>query len=179
MNNELRAWLIDKAPGMGAVVIASGSLVYSMISARRSAARSRQPVLVEYAEDGWHVENVGNGPGINIYRAVRCDKTPWKRPFRIPPLAKDAKYHIKELGKLNVRHLGASYTDSSGHWYSTLSVNDENIVKRGRALPSFKDSEIVRHWHGLSSNNIECRGTKGFYVEDPDGYIIGFGTAHP
>jgi hypothetical protein len=150
MNNELRAWLIDKAPGIGAVVIATSSLVYSMVSARRSAARSRQPVLVfEYAEEGWHVENVGNGPAINIYLAFRGDKTPWKCPLRIPPLAKDAKYHIKELGKLNVRHLGSSYTDSSGHWYSTLSVNDENVVKRGRALPSFKDSEISRHWHGV------------------------------
>lgn len=149
MNNELRAWLIDKAPGIGAVVIATSSLIYSIVSAKTTAARSRRPVLVfEYADDGWHLENVGNGPAINICLAFRGDETLWKYPLRIPPLAKDGKYHIKELGRLNVRHLGASYTDSSGQWYSTLSVNDENVVKRGRALPSFKDSEVTRHWHG-------------------------------
>jgi hypothetical protein len=151
MSDALRAWLLDKAPGLGAAIIATCSLFYSVYSARRTAVRSRQPDLVfEYADDGWYLENVGNGPAINILLAFRGDKTPWKCPLRIPPLAKDAKYHIKELGRLSVRHLGASYTDSSGHWYSTLSVNDENVVERGRALPSFDDSEISRHWHKVS-----------------------------
>jgi hypothetical protein len=151
MSVELHDWLIDKAPGLGAVFIAMCSLLYSWISARKTAVRSRQPVLVlEYADDGWHVENVGNGPAIDILLAFRGDKTPWKCPLRIPPLAKDAKYHIKELGKLSVRHLGASYSDSSHHWYSTRSVNDKNVVERGRTLPSFADSEISRHWRKVS-----------------------------
>lgn len=151
MSDWLSDWLWDKAPGLGAVVIAMSSLGYSVFSARRTAFRSRQPVLVfEYADDGWHLESVGNGPAINILLAFRGDDMRWKCPLRIPPLAKDAKYHIKELGNLSVRHLGASYTDSSRRWYSTLSVNDENVVKRGRKLPSFKDSEIARHWHNVS-----------------------------
>jgi hypothetical protein len=156
MSDVLRACLLDKAPSLAAALIATCSLWVSIRLAKKTAVQSRRPVLVfEYADDGWHLENVGNGPAINICLAFRGDNTPWKYPLRIPPLAKDAKYHIKELGKLNVRHLGASYTDSSGHWYSTLSVNDENVVKRGRTLPSFKDSEITRHWHKVS---FEDRG---------------------
>jgi hypothetical protein len=166
MSVELHNWLIDKAPGLAAAVIAMGALGFSILSARRTAVRSRQPVLVfEYADDGWHVENVGNGPAINILLAFRGDKMPWKCPLRIPPLAKDAKYHIKELGNLSVRHLGASYTDSSRHWYSTLSVNDENVVKRHRKLPSFKDSEITRHWHGVS---FEDHAELAYSIERPD-----------
>lgn len=156
MSDVLRAWLADKATSLVAVFIATLSLVFSMLFAKRTEVRSRQPVLVfEYSDDGWYLENVGNGPAINICLAFRGDNTAWKYPLRIPPLAKDAKYHIKELGKLNVRHLGATYTDSSRHWYSTLSVNDENVVKPGRALPLFDDSEITRHWHGAS---FEDRG---------------------
>jgi hypothetical protein len=153
MSEVLRAWLLDKGPSLGAVFIAMCSLLYSVISARRTAVRSSQPVLVfEYADDGWHVENVGNGPAVNILLAFRGrgDNTPWKCPLRIPPLAKDAMYHIKELGKLSVRHLGASYTDSYSRWYSTLSVDDENVVTRGRSLPSFDDSEIIRSWQNVS-----------------------------
>lgn len=151
MSADHPIWLIDNATSIAAVIISVVSLTWTIISSQRTEVRSRRPVIVfEYANEGWCVENVGNGPAIEILLAFRGDETPWKYPIRIPPLAQGARYQIKELGSLNVRHLGASYRDSAGDYYSTLSVNDRNIVKHGRALPDFKEDEIIRHWHGIN-----------------------------
>jgi hypothetical protein len=151
MSDWLHHLLLDNASGLVAAVIATFALLFGIYSARKTAVRSIQPVLVfEYAVDCWYVENVGNGASINILLAFRGDNMPWKCPLRIPPLAKGAKYRIKELGKLSVRHLGASYTDCFRRRYSTLSINDENVVKKGHALPWFVDSKIKRHWGNVS-----------------------------
>ena len=144
-------WLLENAVSISAIIIAAISLFTSIFFSRRSEIRARRPVLIfEYSEDGWHVENVGNGPAIDILLAFRGDNTPWKCPLRIPPLARESKYKIKELGRLNVRHLGANYSDSAGYLYSTLSVDDKNTIEQGNKLPVFKDSEITRHWSNAS-----------------------------
>ncbi len=76
MSNDMNSWLVENAISVVAVVVAIVSLATSIVLARRTEIRGRKPVLLlEYSEDGWHIENVGNGPAIDILLAFRGDDT--------------------------------------------------------------------------------------------------------
>jgi hypothetical protein len=140
-----------KQPGRIVSVIA---LVVSVISfgmsyqqSEKGAVTGMMPVLVfVYDKEGqWLLQNLGNGPALNIVIAEKTtDNSEWTNPVRIPPLPREGRFPLHV--NVNARWLGASYTDIEGREYSATCINDDSRVKSGRVLPRWTPSEVRPHW---------------------------------
>jgi hypothetical protein len=135
--------------------VSVAALVFSLVSfgftyslSSRTAVTSVHPVLVfEYAQpDGWSVRNIGNGPALNVLIASKSEMSDWQQPVRIPPLQKDGRIALHWLGHLNVRTLGASYSDIANRQYSSTCTDDLSRAFEGNTLPSWPESQILAHW---------------------------------
>ena len=131
-----------------AVIVSVVSFGLSYAQSRNTAVASVMPVLafVYDGQVGWTLQNIGNGPSINITVAQRDEKSGWQSPVRLPPLAKDGKLELKWLGHSNVRFLGADYSDFQGRRYSAVSVDDISANRDAHVLPVWRDDEIQRYW---------------------------------
>jgi len=76
----------------------SVSLVAYFLS-RNTNVSSKRPVLVFVYEHerGWILQNIGNGPALNIVvsrKAVKADRQ-WFNSVRIPPLSSKAEFPLR------------------------------------------------------------------------------------
>ena len=128
------------------VSIISFGLTYSLST--QSAITSVRPVLIfEYnQQDGWYVRNVGNGPALNVLIAMKDETSDWKMPVRIPPMQKDGRFLLHWVGHLNIRTLGATYTDIAARVYSSTCTNDLSNFYEGNKLKQWGENEITAHW---------------------------------
>jgi hypothetical protein len=130
------------------VAIAFLSLAINLVLNRRAALRARKPVLVfvDDPEQGcWTLQNVGNGPALNVIVAQRAGGQ-WFNPVRVPPFAKDTVYQLEWLGRVNDTGLGVSYADFEGHRYTATLGEEIARTYEGERLPSWSDAEIGRYW---------------------------------
>jgi hypothetical protein len=137
-----------------ATVIAIVSLLFAAVSfvvnfsiAHRAAVRARKPVLV-FVDDRehqcWVLQNVGNGPALNIVVAMREFNT-WFNPVLAPPLAKDGAIPLTWLGRANTG-LGATYSDFEDRRYTATSGGEYSRTYEGDRLPKWDDEEVRAHW---------------------------------
>jgi len=138
-----------------ATVISIVSLAIALVSfvlnyglARRAAVRARKPVLVfvDAPEQGtWVLQNVGNGPALNVLVAQRQDGK-WFNPVIVPPLSVDSSYPLKWLGRVNSTGLGATYSDFENTLYTSTTGGERSRTYVGNRLPTWSDREVRRHW---------------------------------
>lgn len=117
----------------------------------------RKPILAfEYRPDmGWFINNVGNGPALNIVIAFKGQFVDWKYFVRIPALAEDSTFHISWIGHLSVWSLGAVYTDFQRIQYTSKSMHDENFIEDGNTILVPQGYEVPRHWHHAKIDDPE------------------------
>ena len=130
------------------VTIAALSLVVNFLLNHRAAVRARKPVLVfvDEPETGcWTLQNIGNGPALNVLVAQRAQGQ-WFNPVRVKPLGKDAAFPLQWLGRVNNTGLGATYTDFEGRPYTSTLGADVSRAYDGAQLPEWSDREIARYW---------------------------------
>jgi hypothetical protein len=130
------------------VVIAFASLVLNVLLNHRASVRARKPVLVflDDPEQGcWVLQNVGNGPALNVLVAQR-ESGEWFNPVRGRPLAKDATFALVWLGRTNTSGLGASYSDFEDRRYTSTLGGEVARAYEGERLPTWASSEIKRYW---------------------------------
>jgi len=143
-----------------ALVVAVVSFTMSFMQSQNAAVTGVMPVLgFVYDEDGrWVLQNLGNGPAMNIVVAIRQNDTAgWCDPVRLPPLAQDGKLALRWVG-LDVRWLGASYTDVEGRKYTATCVNDLSVSHRGQLLPTWPEADIAKHWDRVEpAPDRQCR----------------------
>jgi hypothetical protein len=116
-----------------ALTISVISFALSYLQSQRGAVTSVMPVLVfVYEQSGqWVLQNLGNGPALNVVVAEKAsDNSAWSNPIRIPPLPREGRFPLRV--DVNARWLAASYNDIQGHDYSATSVNDDSRVRAGR-----------------------------------------------
>jgi hypothetical protein len=129
-----------------AIALFSFTLNYGL--ARRAAVRARKPVLVfvDAPEQGtWVLQNVGNGPALNVLVAQRQDGK-WFNPVIVPPLSADSSYPLKWLGRVNSTGLGATYSDFEDTAYTSTLGGERSRTHEGNRLPNWSDREVRRHW---------------------------------
>ena len=131
-----------------ALVVSVVSFALSYLQSRKGAIASVMPVLAfVYERDGhWVLQNLGNGPALNVVVAEKTtDTSEWSNPVRIPPLPREGRFPLPSVN-VNARWLGASYNDIEGHEYTATCVNDDSRVQAGRALPRWAAGEVRPHW---------------------------------
>ena len=133
------------------VAIAGSSFVINLWMGQRAAVRARKPVLV-FVDDPerqcWVLQNVGNGPALNVLVAQR-QSGQWYNPVLVPPLAKDSVVPLTWLGRINTAGLGASYSDFEDRRYTSTLGGEHSRTYEGNRLPDWSDSEneIRRYWN--------------------------------
>ncbi len=130
------------------VVIAAASFVVNVWLGQRAAVRARKPVLVfvdDPAQECWVLHNVGNGPALNVLVAQRQGGA-WFNPVVAPPLAREARFPLTWLGRVNDTGLGAAYSDFEDRRYTSTLGGERSRAYEGNRLPDWSDDEVRRYW---------------------------------
>lgn len=141
------------------LLISSLALLVSIIAAtlaftinRRNSIVGVKPALVFVYEHkrGWILQNVGNGPALNVLVAmkeggIRSKKGNWGHPIRVPPMSSSGEVALHWVGHDNIHGLGATYQDIWDRYYSTTCGNDLNHIRPGQEF-HFLEKEIKASW---------------------------------
>src|ERR687893_400657 len=99
---------------VAALLISGVSLAISYWHSRKSAITGRKPVLTFVYDDetGWVLQNIGNGPALNVIVAQKKVGEQGFNPVRVPPISKDGAFVCRWLGHVNttrgIKYLGRS-----------------------------------------------------------------------
>ena len=151
------------------LALAATSFLVSLWLAHRAAIRVRKPVLV-FVDDPdrgcWVLQNVGNGPALNVLVAQRQAGL-WFNPVRAPPLAKDAAFSLGWLGRVTTTGLGATYSDFEDRRYTSTLGGERSRTYDGCLLPDWddEDHEIRRYWELRPDEGVDGR-----WSERPSGF---------
>jgi hypothetical protein len=132
-----------------ALILSVISFALSYWQSRRGAVTNVMPVLVfVYEQNGqsgqWVLQNVGNGPALNIVVADKAsEESAWSNPVRLPPLPREGRFPLRVT---RPKWLAASYDDIHGHQYSATCVNNDSRVRAGRVLPNWAAGEVRPYW---------------------------------
>jgi hypothetical protein len=144
---------------IASLALAVTSFVVNFLVAHRAAVRARKPVLVfvDDPEGGcWVLQNVGNGPALNILVAQRAGGR-WFNPVRASPLAREAKLPLTWLGRVDTTGLGATYSDFEGRRYTSTLGGERSRTYEGERLPTWPDDEVRRYWELRPDEGVEAR----------------------
>lgn len=136
------------------VIISIFALTFSVASfavnlrvGQLSAIRGRKPVLVFVDEPDrcWVLQNIGNGPALNVTVAQR-QAGHWFNPVRVRPLGKDGANNCDWLGRVNDTGLGVTYSDSEGRRYTSTLGGEILHTYEGDRLPKWGEATIEKYW---------------------------------
>jgi hypothetical protein len=131
-----------------ALVVSVISLVASSLLSMRTLRANIKPVVavVYDGERGWIINNVGNGPALNIVVCQQLTGRRWVHPVRVPPMPVQGTFRLLWLENDNVHAIGVGYEDLHGKKYSSICANDLTTVRKGSGFPRWGENEIGRHW---------------------------------
>ncbi|MBV9416614.1 MAG: hypothetical protein JO363_16640 [Solirubrobacterales bacterium] len=157
-----------------AVVVSFLTFVWTYWASQRSERRTRMPVLVLFPDQsGWRLENIGNGPAINIViaqgrgpatdgcidihgRVVGRDGCApgesWCNPIHLRPMATGGSQTVP--WRFSTTGVGVSYTDPLGSVYTLLTSRHGSRVIEKQAIPSWTEDE----WRQLSQVEASTDG---------------------
>ena len=141
------------------VAIAAVSFFVNYWVGQRAAVRARKPVLVfvdDPQRECWVLQNVGNGPALNVCVAQR-QSGQWFNPVLVPPLAREASLPLTWLGRINTTGLGATYSDFEDRRYTSTLGDEHSRTYDGDQLPSWRDDEIRRYWQLHPNEGVATR----------------------
>lgn len=140
---ELKDWL-----SIGAFIVSVTSLTMSILNNRRIAITGIKPVLVFVydATKGWVIQNIGNGPAMNIIVAQKQVNGAWFNPVRIPPISRGSEFALEWLKHVNDTGLGVIYTDFQDRLYSSTCADDLSLTFDGNKLRDWREEELGKHW---------------------------------
>ncbi len=119
-----------------AVLVAFGSFIFAVWSFTSNRKDAVRPVLIFARKVGnplaWELENLGNGPAMNI-TVLDGYRDKWVKVSGYYPIAKGCKTPLSSLCAAGV--LAATYTDVYGRAYTTRCENNRNEHTRGNRYP--------------------------------------------
>jgi hypothetical protein len=147
MKNAVKAFA-GRLPGTLPLFFSASALFLSLLSFRLMDVRSVKPVLtLTYQNDsGWTLNNIGNGPALNIIVSQKPKGGTWETPVRVAPLATGGHILLQWLHNTSVKSLGVSYTDIDGRRYSSLTTEDLTDIQAGSIFPNWRPAEIHKQW---------------------------------
>ena|SRR5215210_7565315 len=152
MKPSLEIWI-----SIGALVVSLISFAVSFWQRREADITGVKPALAFVFDNkaGWRLQNIGNGPALNVVVAEKHSEDGWFNPVRIPPIAKGDEFALHWIAPDNSNGLGATYTDIQDRPYTSTSGNDYSRIIAGHELPAtitpeqhikFKERNIRPHY---------------------------------
>lgn len=123
-----------------ASVISFFSLVasfYAVYLTQKTFKTGLMPILVfsRRTNGNWQIENVGNGPAINVVIADGTKTRDWVSIVRCFPIAAGAKVELTWL--VSAYELAAVYFDSEGEVFTSKCCSNENSICKGNKYPAW------------------------------------------
>ncbi len=103
-------------------------------------------VFVYDSEKGWSINNVGNGPALNVVVAHQAHgENKWKDPTRLYPISENDSVHVKWVGH-NPDKLMIAYTDVHNRPYTSLTDEDLTTINDKNLSRPWNETDIRRIW---------------------------------
>jgi hypothetical protein len=103
-------------------------------------------VFVYDSDKGWSINNVGNGPALNVVVTHQTHgENKWIEPTRLYPIPENDTVYIAWVGH-NPDKLMATYTDVHNRSYSSLTDEDLTTISDKDVSQPWKDTDIRRIW---------------------------------
>jgi hypothetical protein len=118
---------------VAALVISLLSLVFTVLYSRRSLRISVAPILI-FSRDqqkGWLLENVGNGPALNVV-VYNGDMKEWEKAVRCYAIANKSNIDLPWV--VHPGQLGATYEDVIGNQFTSYTKDDLTSIKKGKSI---------------------------------------------
>jgi hypothetical protein len=166
---------------MAATIIAGVAIVVSLLTfawtywaSQRTERRARMPILVLFPDQsGWRLENIGNGPALNIVIAqgrgvatpdhcielrrrvsLRDGSAPgesWCNPIHLRPMPAGGSQRVP--WRFSTTGVGVSYTDALGSVYTLRTSRHGSRLIEKQAIPAWNEQE----WRQLSQIEASAR----------------------
>lgn len=133
-----------------ALVLSLINFIVTLALTRRRDINAIRPVLVftYRSEGGWHVENLGNGPALDLI-FHRLSGESITQNVRLPALGKGTDFGLKFARHDSKQIFVATYRDADGRPYSSRSRHDVSTSTEGFEVQRVLDSEALPRWWEL------------------------------
>ena len=132
-----------------ALLLSVFNIIVTLRFTHRRDVTALRPILVfTYREEGWHAENVGNGPALDIIFHRVADGTV-SQNVRLPTLAKGSDISLHFARHDGRQIFAATYRDVNGRPYTSQSQHDVSTTGEGFQVSRPSDSESIDRWWKL------------------------------
>jgi hypothetical protein len=128
-------------------------IVTLMLTIRRDIGAIRPVLVFTYrSRVGWHIENIGNGPALDVVfnRLYRESVT---QNVRLPTLAKGSEFFLHFAKHDSKQIFVATYRDADSRPYTSRSQHDVSTQTKGFAIQRPPDQETLDRWWQLNDSD--------------------------
>ena len=139
--------------GIVALVLSVINFVVTLVLTMRRDITAMRPVLVfTYRAEGWHVENLGNGPALDLM-FHRLSGESVTQNVRLPALGKGAAFCLHFARHDSKQIFVTTYRDTDGRPYSSRSRHDLSTSRKGFEIQRNVEPESVQRWWELPDSD--------------------------
>ena len=136
-----------------ALVLSVTNFVVTLVLTIKRDIGAIRPVLVfTYKSEGWHVENIGNGPALDVV-FHRLSGELVTQNVRLPTLAKGAEFCLHFAKHDSKQIFVTTYCDADGRPYTSRSQHDVSSSMKGFDVQRAFDSETLDRWWKLKDSD--------------------------
>jgi hypothetical protein len=136
------------------IVLSITSFVVTLILTIKRDKDAIRPVLVFTYRTGlgWHIENIGNGPALDVvfhrmYAGVLTQNV------RLPTMAKSSEFLLHFAKHDSKQIYIATYRDAESRPYTSRSQHDVSTQSKGFTVQRPTDPEQLQRWWELSESD--------------------------
>jgi hypothetical protein len=129
-------------------------IVTLMLTIKRDIGAIRPVLVFTYKSGiGWHIENIGNGPALDIvfHRLYRESVT---QNVRLPTLARGTEFFLHFAKHDSKQIFVATYRDADSRSYTSRSHHDVSTQTKGFAVQRPGDPESLERWWQLKDSDV-------------------------
>ena len=137
--------------------------VTAFLTIRRDITAIRPVLAFTYMSEGWHIENLGNGPALDVV-FHRLKGGAATQNVRLPPLAKGATFCLHFARRDSKQTFAATYRDANNRKYFSRSQHDLSTSGKGfgKIERAFDLETLPRWWRLPDSEPLLDRRKAGW-----------------
>lgn len=135
--------ILDSMLPWMALLVSIIAVIISYLSSRRARITGIRPVLVFTYDQtiGWTIQNVGNGPALDVITVRRPFEKDWIDPEQINPIARGESTRFGSSTE-PLEAFGCTYCDVNGKAYTSIVENNRTKISIGYHLPKWDQDQV-------------------------------------
>lgn len=128
------------------------SVVSLLLAINRDIGAVRPVLVFTYRQEGWHIENVGSGPALDlVFHRLRGEVL--TQSVRLPALGQAAAFCLHFARHDSKQIFAATYRDRDSRPYTSTSQHDISTWKNGFTVERAPDPESLDRWWELPDSD--------------------------